>query len=336
MLNLNSFYLIILFISTLLSVFSANTSKKPIIKKTVIISTLILTTAIYINFTDLSTFADIDIYSKLDSSDDLGSKDREPLGALFIDYIRPLLPSLKNANPMFTCSMFLLVLSILFNPEIDLYKFSLFIAGPGFTLIFMQHRTFLGLSLFLLLSTIVTSKKIQYLKYVTILIHTSLLSSFFVKSHKLDSNKYSLKKAISITAVIYFIAIIASQVGLFPVISDNYIPIIKPTSMGFFIFCWIYILTIRNTTIIGRDNSTTQLTSLSVDKNYVHLMILIALMTPYIALSTRFFAIHASIFLLSKTDCQTQEKFLSGNTPKLALLMLLPNIFFFFLAPKEY
>ena len=331
MLDLNSFYITIIMLVAVASLIFHQGTNKTILSKILAFLVFVISISIYVGLADRDRFPDIGVYVELNSSEGLISKDREPLVSLFVDMMQPIIPTYNNLSPLFTFPAFLLLITIFINPNIDLYRFSVFLAGPGFAPVFMQYRTFLGLSVFLFISAIFTSKKFRYLKYISIFTHTSLVSSLFVNNF--GSKKYRTKYAMLLTTLIYSISLITTSANVFPIL-EGYTPLIKPTSIIFFFFCWVYILLlsrINNPSSMNEyyDKNTLTITTSYTNASYVYFMILIAIATPYVGLSTRFFAVHSSIILLLNPLSESNNKNLSQET-LLFLMMMLPNILFFF------
>ncbi len=334
MLEVNSFYLIIFMTAMLLFIIPVDVKNRNLITRIPVLLALLLVIWIYVNFADISNFPDIAAYEKLESSENFGNRDREPLTSVFLDIIQPVLPKYGELSSMFTSSIFLFVLAIIFSPNINLYKFAIFIAGPGFSPIFIQYRTFLALSLFMILNIILSNRKLKYLaylKYITVLLHTSLISSIFIGTT--TSKKYKLQIAVLLTTIVLAITVITTYVGFYPVLSD-YVPEIKLASILFFIFCWFYIILVNNM-LIPKELAGTepQDLDLRICEGHIYFMLLIALSTPYIALSTRFFSIHSSILLFSNTIYRNKVKIFSKES-LLMLLLAAPN-FLFFLPSRE-
>lgn len=332
MLEINNFYLVIFTTAILLFILPINTKSGIITAKISVLLSLGLITWIYVGFADINNFPDVAAYGKLESSEDFGNRDRELLTSIFLDLIQPVLPKYGEISSLFTSSIFLFALSIIFSPSIRLYRFAIFIAGPGFSPLFIQYRTFLALSLFMLLNVVFSNKRlkhISYFKFITVLVHSSLISSVFAGT--VSSEKFKVQTAIMSTTIVFAVTILATYAGLYPVFSD-YVPAIKMTSILFFIFCWVYVLLIDDMLTPKRLNETKlRNIDLRICKKYVYFMVLIALSTPYIALSTRFFSVHSSILLFSDSIYRNKVQIFSKES-LLLLLLSAPN-FLFFLSP---
>jgi hypothetical protein len=211
--------------------------------------------------------------------------------------------------------------------DIKITNFCLFLLGPGFSLLFIQYRSFLSLSLLLFLSVFLKGR-VRYFQYLVAGLHISIISAFFANEFK---NKYlSLRYSLVISALQLSLLDFFVNVGVYPSISD-YSPENSLSSFSFLIFCWIYIISLES---FYGNNKRKPHSMKKIHFNSFLFIIFVGFFMPFIAISTRFWATHASFVLLKSLDLGVKDNVDNNAFSKIKilffqLLVLLPTIFFF-------
>jgi hypothetical protein len=337
MLNVNEFFLattsilsVCIVLITLLRSSKLGRNLVSLSNRIVVIPVFMGIIILYVLASDLNSFPDVEIYSKLESSEQFVNSNREVLFSFFLDKILPSIPKYSGLSGIFIASV-LIFAAYLATADVNLYKISFFMLGPGFAIIFMQYRTFLALSIFLLMSNICQGK-FRWLKYMSIGVHISLVASFFTERFR---NLLVRKNIPIISSLILFsLVYVGCAISVYPMVSD-YVPKISAVSIGFFVFCWVYILFLSDLIDAEYIKTIKRKPQKFIRANHIGFMILITLFSPYIALSTRFFAVHASIYLLKTSLYETNKQKRILKELILAMLICLPTFVFFFLLPPE-
>jgi hypothetical protein len=333
MLNVKEFYLFIL--ATLFPIFLwfllLEEKRDANVIGSKVINILLFSTALYlyVRLGDMTKFPDIHNYIAWEENPDyFRYLQRDVLFTFVLDLISAYFPGNHNISYIFLFSSFGLILYLTIS-KVKTSNLMIFFLGPGFSILFIQYRTLLALTFFLLASTIICFS-LRWLKVkhtlilypissVSFMIHSAMLSSFIVMN--VFDYKVSFKKLVLVCLTVFTIVLSFVVFSLYPSIAD-YSPILSPATFGFLLFNLAYVFSIvRNNEKISKSDG--------VNLNLLFYLVAMILAFPVIQISTRLFAVYSSIILLNPPWLPEKEAW-ANQSKIIGLSTIMPSIYFYF------